>query len=101
VTSRCILVFNGKTNPRKFLASYETAITSAGGDAQILTKSLIMALEDIAHDCYTSPKPLSIRSYGQVRAELVSTFQGYHPGTKIMRDLLNCIQRDDDSLSEF
>jgi hypothetical protein len=76
-----ILVFNGKTNPRKFLASYETAVTSAGGDAQILAKSLIMAVEDIALDWYTSLKPLSIKSWGQVRAELVSTFQGYHPGT--------------------
>jgi hypothetical protein len=84
-----------------FLASYETAVTSAGGDAQILTKSLIMAVEDIAHDWYTSLKPLSIKSWGQVRAELVSTFQGYHPGTKTMRDLLNCIQRDNESLSEF
>ena len=24
-----ILVFNGKTNPRKFIAGYETAVTSA------------------------------------------------------------------------
>ena len=28
-----ILVFNGKINPRKFLASCETVITSAEGDA--------------------------------------------------------------------
>ena len=96
-----ISVFDGKSNPRKFLASYETTVTSVGGDAQILTKSLIMVVEDIAHDWYTSLKPLSIRSWGQVRAELVSTFQGYHPGTKTTRDLLNYIQRDDESLSEF
>jgi hypothetical protein len=69
-----IPVFNGKTNPRKFLVSYEIAVTSAGGDAQILSKSLIMAVEDMAHDWYTSLKPLSIRSWGQVRSELVSTF---------------------------
>ena len=60
-----------------------------------------MAIEDIAHDWYTSLKPLSIRSWGQVRAELVPTFQGYHSGTKTTRDLLNCIHRDDKSLSEF
>ena len=96
-----ILVFDEKTNPRKFLASYETTITSARGDAQILAKSLIMAVEDIAHDWYTSLKPLSIKSWGQVRAELLSTFQGYHPGTKTTRDRLNCIQQDDESLSEF
>jgi len=77
-----ISVFDGKSNPRKFLPSYETAVTSAGGDAQILAKSLIMAVKDITHDWYTLLKPLSIMSWGQVIAELVSTFQGYHPGMK-------------------
>ena len=77
-----IPVFDRKSNPRKFLASYETAVTSAGGDAQILAKSLIMAVKDITHDWYTLLKPLSIMSWGQVIAELVSTFQGYHPGMK-------------------
>jgi len=77
-----ILVFNEKSNPRKFLVSYETAVTSAGGDAQILAKSLIMAVKDITHDWYTLLKPLSIMSWGQVTAELGSTFQGYHPGMK-------------------
>jgi hypothetical protein len=28
-----ILVFDGKTNPRRFLTSYKTMITLAGGDA--------------------------------------------------------------------
>ena len=42
----CIPVFDGKTNLRKFLASYETAVTSAGGDAQILAKSLIITVKD-------------------------------------------------------
>ena len=96
-----IPIFDGKTIPRKFLASYETVIVSAGGDAQVLAKSLIMAVEDIAHDWYTSLKPMSIKSWGQIRAELLSTFQGYHPGMKTKRDLLKCIQRDDKSLSEF
>jgi len=96
-----IPVFDEKSNPRKFLVSYETTITSVEGDTQILAKSIIMVVEDIAHDWYTSLKPLSINSWGQVRAELVSTFQGYHPRTKTTRDLLNCIQRDDESLSEF
>jgi hypothetical protein len=45
-----IPAFDGKSNPRKFIASYETAVSSAGGDAQIMAKSLIMAVEDIAHD---------------------------------------------------
>jgi hypothetical protein len=38
--------------------------TSAGGDANILAKFLIMAVDDIVHDWYTSLKPLSIKSFG-------------------------------------
>ena len=96
-----ISAFDGKANPRKFIASYETALSLAGEDAQIMVKSLIMAVEDIAHDWYISLKPLSINSWQQLKAELLATFQGYQPGAKTMRDLLNCIQRNDESLSEY
>jgi len=44
-----IPTFDGKTNPRKFIASYETAVFSIGGDVETLAKSLILAVEDIAH----------------------------------------------------
>ena len=70
----CIPVFNRKTNPRKFIIGYETAVTSVGGDAQTLAKSLIIALEDIVHDWYTSLKPLSIHSLNRVKAKSLSTF---------------------------
>ena len=86
-----IPAFDGKANPRKFIASYETAVSLAGGDAQIMVKSLIMVVEDIAHDWYTSLKPLSINSWQQLKAELLATFQGYQQGSKTTRDLLNCI----------
>jgi hypothetical protein len=51
-----------KTNPKKFIVGYETTVFSARGDAMTLVKSLILAIEDVAHDWYTSLKPLSINS---------------------------------------
>jgi hypothetical protein len=54
-----ILAFDGKTNPRKFIASYETTISLAGGMPRPWP-NLILAVEDIAHDLYTSLKPLLI-----------------------------------------
>ena len=59
----CILAFEGRANPRKFIASYETVVSLVGGDGQTMAKSLTMAVEDIAHDWYTSLKPLSINSW--------------------------------------
>ena len=41
-----IPTFDGKANPRKFLA----AMVSAGGDTRTLAKSLIMAVKDTVHD---------------------------------------------------
>jgi len=58
-----ISTFIGKTNPRKFIVAYETTMFLAGGDATTLAKSLILTVEDIAHDWYTSLKPLSINSW--------------------------------------
>jgi len=87
-----IPTFDGKANPRKFIASNETALSLAGEHAKIMAKSLIMAVEDIAHDWYISLKPLSINSWQQLKAELLATFQGYQPRAKTTRDLLNCIQ---------
>ena len=70
----CILTFNEKTNPRKFIAAYEMVVFLAGGDAATVVKWLILAIEDVAHDWYTSLKPLSINSWQQVSVELLATF---------------------------
>ena len=45
-----IPIFDRRTNPKKFIASYEMAVFSAGGDKATLVKSLILAVEDVAHD---------------------------------------------------
>lgn len=54
--------YDGKSDPRKFIASFEAAVHSAGGDSTTLAKSLIMAVEDIAHEWYIGIEPLSIES---------------------------------------
>jgi len=66
-----------------------------------MAKSLILVVKDITHEWYTSLKPLSISSWQQLKVELLATFQGYQPGAKTTRDLLNCIQQDDESLSKY
>lgn len=96
-----IPAFDGKSSPNKFIASYETAVISAGGDNTTLAKSLIMSVEDIAHDWYMSLKPLSINSWQQMKAELLATFQGYQSWSKTAGDLLNCVQQDNEPLSKY
>jgi hypothetical protein len=54
--------YHGNTNPCKFLMCYEAAIASAGGDEAILTKSIIISLEDAAANWYTTLSPWCIYS---------------------------------------
>jgi hypothetical protein len=60
-----------------------------------------LAIEDIAHEWYTSLRPLSITSWQQIKAKLLATFQGYQSGTKTTTNLMNCIQQDNEPLSEY
>jgi hypothetical protein len=89
------------TNPGNFIASYETTVYSARGDIQTLVISLILAVKGIAHDWYMSLKPLSVHSWHQIKAELLATFQGYRLEMKTTRDLMNCVQQDDEALSNY
>jgi hypothetical protein len=60
-----------------------------------------MAVEDVAHEWYMSFRPLSINTLQQAKAELLATFQGHQSGAKTTRDLLNCVQQDDEPLSKY
>jgi hypothetical protein len=96
-----IPLFDGMTNPGNFIASYETTDYSARGDIQTLVISLILAVKGVAHDWYMSLKPLSVHSWHQIKAELLATFQGYRLEMKTTRDLMNCVQQDDEALSNY
>lgn len=74
---------------------------SAGGDAQTLAKSFIRVAECVAHDWYITLRPLSIRSWDQLKSKILATFQGYQPEIKTTRDLMNCVQQDNEPLSDY
>jgi hypothetical protein len=43
-----IPTFDGQTNPREFLMSFEVAVISRGGDETTLAKSLAMGVKGLA-----------------------------------------------------
>jgi hypothetical protein len=53
-------MYNGNTDPYKFLMCYEAAIASAGGDEATLAKSLIISLEDASANWYSRLMPRCI-----------------------------------------
>lgn len=57
-----ILKYRGEIDPRKFLISYDVAITSADGDEVTLAKVFAYALEGPASTWYFNLQPRSIYS---------------------------------------
>jgi hypothetical protein len=55
--------YNGKSDPRQFIVSFEAAIASAGGNDSVLAKSFVIAAEGDALAWYSMLKPSTIYSW--------------------------------------
>jgi hypothetical protein len=88
-----IPAFDGQSDPRKFLMSFEVAVISKGGDETSLAKSLAMVVKGLAQQLYSSLKEKSIYSWDQLKANLLVDFQGFQPFGLTDIDLFNCKQQ--------
>ena len=57
-----ILTFDGESDPRQFLMSFEAAVISIGGDETTLAKSLVVVVKGLAQQWYSLLKAKSIYS---------------------------------------
>jgi hypothetical protein len=69
-----IPIFNGESDPRQFLMSFEATIITGGGDETTLAKSLVMAVKGPAQYWYSSLKATSIHSWQQLKTTLLVDF---------------------------
>ena len=69
--------FNGKTDPRQFLMSFEAAVASAGGNETVMAKSFVIAAEGDALAWYSMLRPGSIYSWENLRDKILANFQGF------------------------
>jgi hypothetical protein len=47
-------VYDGLSDPRQFFMSYEATIFSNGGNSAVMAKSFVMAVRNVAQNCYSS-----------------------------------------------
>jgi hypothetical protein len=47
-------MYNGHSDPKQFLMSYEATISSYGGNATVIAKSFVMAVRNVAQTWYSS-----------------------------------------------
>lgn len=93
--------YNGKTDPKAFIMSFEAAIQLVGGDDATMAKSFVMAVTDIARKWYTTIDPGKITSWGQLKAMMVENFQGNYDDPITSEHLFAVKQQPDETLRSF
>jgi hypothetical protein len=93
--------YNGSTDPKHIIMSYQVVVASSGGDDATMAKSFIIALEGPALTWYTRLPPLSIDSWRSLRDKFLLNFQGYRPDTDALAELSLCKQLERETLWEY
>jgi hypothetical protein len=70
-------MYDGHSDPKQFLMSYEATISSYGGNAAVIAKSFVMAVRNVAQTWYSSHRPRTIMSWQKLKDMLVTSFQGF------------------------
>jgi hypothetical protein len=70
-------MYEGHTDPKQFLMSYEVTISSYGGNTAFMTKSFVMAVKSVAQTWYSSLRPGTITSWQKLKDMLITSFQGF------------------------
>lgn len=81
--------------------SYEATIASAGGNDDVMAKSLVIACERAALTYFSKLEPNSIFSWEHLKAKLLSNFQGFSRAFLTSVDLFSCKQEDKEPLTSY
>jgi hypothetical protein len=85
-------MYDGHSDPKQFLMSYEATISSYGGNAAVMAKSFVMAVRNVAQTWYSSLRPGTITPWQKLKDMLVTSFQGFQMKQVIAQDLFQCTQ---------
>jgi hypothetical protein len=67
-------MYDGHSDPKQFLMSYEATISSYGGNTAVMAKSFVMAVRSVAQTWYSSLQPGTITSWQKLKDMLVTSF---------------------------
>jgi hypothetical protein len=70
-------MYDGHSDPKQFLMSYEATISSYRGNTSVMAKSFVMATRNVAQTWYSSLRPGTITSWQKLKDMLVTSFQGF------------------------
>jgi hypothetical protein len=70
-------MYDGHSDPKQFLMSYEATISSYGGNTAVMEKSFTMAVKNVAQTWYSSLRPGTSISWQKLKDMLITSFQGF------------------------
>jgi hypothetical protein len=89
------------SDPKQFLMSYEATISSYGGNAAVMAKSVVMAVKNVAQTWYSSLRPGTITSWQKLKDMLVTSFQGFQTKPVTAQALFQCTQDHEEYLQAY
>jgi hypothetical protein len=94
-------MYDGHSDPKQFLMSYEATISSYGGNTAVMAKSFVMAVKNVAQTWYSSLWPGTITSWQKLKDMLITSFQGFQTKSVTAQALFQCTQDHEEYLQAY
>jgi hypothetical protein len=94
-------MYDGHSDPKKFLMSYEATISSYRGNTAVMAKSFVMAVKNVAQTWYSSLRPATITSWQKLKDMLITSFQGFQTKPVTAQALFQCTQDHEEYLQAY
>jgi hypothetical protein len=94
-------MYDGHSDPKQFLMSYEATISSYGGNAAVMAKSFVMEVKNVAQTWYSSLRPGTITSWQKLKDMLITSFQGFQTKPVTAQALFQCTQDHEEYLQAY
>jgi hypothetical protein len=94
-------MYDGHSNPKQFLMSYEATISSYGGNTAVMAKSFVLAVKSVAQTWYSSLRSGTITSWQKLKDMLITSFQGFQTKSVTAQALFQCTQDHEEYLQAY
>jgi hypothetical protein len=94
-------MYDGHSDPKQFLMSYEATISSYGGNTAVMVKSFVMVVKNVAQTWYSSLRPGTITSWQKLKDMLITSFQGFQTKPVTAQALFQCTQDHEEYLQAY
>jgi hypothetical protein len=94
-------MYDRHLDPKQFLMSYEAIISSYGGNAALMAKSFVTAVQNMAQTWYSSLRPGTITSWQKLKDMLVTSFQGFQTKPVTAQALFQCTQDHEEYVQAY